>query len=497
MKTHKGMAIALCGLLVLASCTTIVTVTSAKKTADWPDGMFSGTWTKKNDNSSGVFHGTLNQGRRSTIGTFIGEWGSSEGTNHGQLQGVFRGHVLVGSWIDDSTGKQTPVLGLLWYNDTDFKARLRSLSLGLIEIAGSHDVSFLPRLTGSYGVGVKTMHLVDQSRFENFTNASGDFREMMVQVWYPIEYETLGQRALYMDPLTFLWLKGRSPIPLITIPDDAYQFVRPHEHDGAAIAHGMFPVIIFSPGYDGVYQIYTSFIEDIVSHGFVVVSINHPYVSGITVFPDNRTVGLAPVPTDPAQQAAFFSKSLRVIVQDAKFVLNTTAEMNVSDPEFAGHFDLSHVGMYGHSFGGANTAVCCYEDSRFCAGLTLEGVFYQNFTPGNITTPFLMMTAESRFTNDSSVQYMWNHITADTYKVGVLGSTHYAYTDVGVLLSHLVPLIPPKILGFGTITPKRMVNITRTYVDTFFEVYLKGAPREQLLNLSVEFPEVETAYKLR
>jgi hypothetical protein len=497
MKTHRSMAIALCGLMVLASCTTMVTVTGAKKPADWPDGTFSGIWTKKNDNTSGVFHGTLNQGRRSTIGTFLGEWTSTDGTHHGQLQGVFRGHILVGHLVNDSTGKRIPVLGILQDNDTDFKARLRSPVLGLIEIVGTHDVSFLPKLTGPYGVGVRTIHLVDHSRLENFTNDSNDFREMMIQVWYPIEQENLGQRALYMDPPTFLWLKGRSPVPLITIPDGAYKFVRPHERDGATIAQGMFPVIIFSPGYDGVYQIYTSFIEDLVSHGFVVVSINHPYISGITVFPDNRTVGLAPVPTDPAEQAAFYAKSLRVIVQDAKFVLNTTAEMNASDPDFAGHLDLSHVGMYGHSFGGANTAVCCYEDSRFLAGLTLEGVFYQNFTPGNITRPFLMMTAESRFTNDSSVQYMWDHITADTYKVGILGSTHYAYTDVGVLLSHLVPLIPPKILGFGTIAPKRMVNITRTYVDTFFEVYLKGAPREQLLNLSSELPEVETAYKLR
>jgi len=496
MKTHKSMAIALCGLLVVASCTTMVTVAGARKTADWPDGIFSGLWTMKKNSVFGAIKGTVNQGRRSTLGSFIGTWATVEG-DYGRLQGVFRGHFLVGSWVNDGTGSKTTVFGILLYYDTNFRARLRSPTLGLIVMTGSHDVSFLPKLTGPYGVGVRTMHLVDESRPENFTNDSDDFREMMVQVWYPIEHEYLGQRALYMDPPTFLWLKGRSPVPLITIPDGAYKFVRPHERIGATITPGMFPVIIFSPGYDGVYQIYTSFIEDLVSHGFVVVSINHPYVSGITVFSDNRTVGLAPVPTDPAEQAAFFAKSLRVIVQDAKFVLNTTAEMNISDPEFAGHFDLSHVGMYGHSFGGANTAVCCYEDSRFLAGFTLEGVFYQNFTAGNITRPFLMMTAESRFTNDSSVQYIWDHITADTYKVGVLGSTHYAYTDVGVLLSHLVPLIPPKILSFGTIPPKRMVNITRTYVDTFFEVYLKGAPREQLLNLSVEFPEVEIAYKLR
>jgi hypothetical protein len=495
MKAHKSTTIALCGLLVLASCTTMVMGASAKKTADWPDGTFSGLLTMKKNNVLGAIKGTLNQGRRSTLGSFIGEWSTTEG-DYGRLQGAFRGHVLVGSWVNGATGSKSMVVGILFYNDTMFRARLRSPSLGLIVMSGSHEVSFLPKLTGPYGVGVRPVHLVDQSRPENFTNDSGDFREMMIQVWYPISQENLWERALYMDPPTFLWLKGRSPVPLITIPDDAYKFVRPHERNDATIAPGMFPVLIFSPGYDGVYQIYTSFIEDLVSRGFVVVSINHPYVSGITVFPDNRTVGLAPVPTDPAEQAAFFAKSLRVIVQDAKFVLNTTAEMNASDPEFAGHFDLSHVGMYGHSFGGANTAVCCYEDSRFLAGFTLEGVFYQNFTKGNITRPFLMMTAESRFTNDSSVQYIWDHVTTDTYKVGVLGSTHYAYTDVGVLLSHLVPLIPPKILSFGTIPPKRMVNITRTYVDTFFEVYLRGAPQEQLLNLSAQFPEIEIAYKL-
>jgi hypothetical protein len=495
MKTHKSTTLALCSLLVLASCTTLITASGTKKTADWPDGTFVGFWQLKKNNVTGMIQGTVNQGRRSTLGSLVGTLTTIEG-NYGHFQGVFRGPFLLGSWVMNSTGRRSIVFGILLYNDTDFKARLRIPSLGLIVIWGTHDVSFLPRLTGPYGVGVRPMHLVDQKRAENFTNDSHDFREMMIQVWYPIEPGNPGQRALYMDPPTFLWLKGRSPVPLITIPDDAYKFARPHGRIGAAIAPGMFPVVIFSPGYDGVYQIYTSFIEDLVSLGFVVVSINHPYVSGITVFPDNRTVGLAPVPTDPAMRIAFFAKSLRVIVQDVKFVLNATAEMNVSDPEFSGHFDLSHVGMYGHSFGGANTAVCCYEDSRFLAGFTLEGVFYQNFTPGNITRPFLMMTAESRFTNDSSVQYIWDHVTADTYKVGVLGSTHYAYTDVGVLLSHLVPLIPPKILSFGTIPPKRMVNITRTYVDTFFELYLKGVPREQLLNLSARFPEVEIAVKL-
>jgi hypothetical protein len=109
--------------------------------------------------------------------------------------------------------------------------------------------------------------------------------------------------------------------------------------------------------------------------------------------------------------------------------------------------------------------------------------------------PFLMMFAEARLTNDSTVQYMWNHTTNDTVQMTIAGSTHYAYTDVGVLLKHLVPLIPPKILGFGAIPPKRMVNITRTFTTAFFEVYLKGAPIDTLLSLPDQFGEVQFTYK--
>jgi len=41
------------------------------------------------------------------------------------------------------------------------------------------------------------------------------------------------------------------------------------------------------------------------------------------------------------------------------------------------------------------------------------------------------MVAEACFTNDSSIQYMWDHITSDTYKVVIHGSTHYTYMDMG------------------------------------------------------------------
>jgi len=463
---------------------------------DWPDGTFQGTWNKQKDGTSGSLWGSLNHGRRPTHGSFSAEWNTSTGIENGTMDGIFSGILIVGHWIETGGEKTTKMIGILRSNETHFTARLFIIGTGVITIFGVYDASFLQKPSGSYGIGVQTFHLVDSSRLENFTTNTSDVREMMVQLWYPIETSMSGTRSEYMDYPTFQWLKDRSPIPLVTIPNDAYLFVRPHGRNETSIAAGMFPVVVFSPGYDGVYQIYTSFIEDLVSHGLVVVSINHPYVSGITVFPDGRTVGLAEVPTDPVARSAFFNMSLRTIVEDAKFVVDTITEMNATDPEFSDHFDLSALGMYGHSFGGANTAVCCYEDPRFCAGLTLDGVFYQQFIPGNISVPFLFMFAEARLSNDATIMYLWNHTADDTFKMNISGSTHYAFTDVGVLLSHLVPLIPPRLLLFGSIAPKRMVNITRTYVTVFFEVTLKGAPMETLLNLSAQFDEVQFDYKL-
>ncbi len=496
MRRQLVISMILCNLLIFCLFSNTILSITTLNPPDWQDGIFQGVWSKKNDNTSGFIWGTLNQGRRATRGTFTGEWNTTDGIESGTFHGIFFGIILVGQWYTSETGKTNRVTGILRLNETHFSATLISPSTGLLYISGIHDASFLPKPTGLYGVGVTTKHLIDISRPENFTEDPTDFREMMVQLWYPIDSPTLGKQTKYMDYPTFQWLKNRSPIPLITIPNNAYLFVRPHGRNETNIAEGVFPLVIFSPGYDGVYQIYTSFIEDLVSHGFVVVSINHPYVSGITVFPDGHTIGLAEVPTDPVEREAFFNMSLQTIIQDSKFVLDTLTQMNATDPDFLGHFDLSKVGMYGHSFGGANTAVCCYEDARFHAGLTLDGVFYQHFIPGNITVPFLFMFAEARLSNDSTIMYMWNHTTNDTFKMNISGSTHYAFTDVGVLLSHLVPFIPPRLLLFGSIAPKRMVNITRTYVTVFFEVYLKGEPIEMLLNLYSQYNEVQFDYKL-
>jgi hypothetical protein len=446
---------------------------SLNQNSEWSDGNFQGLWGEDKKCSSGTILGKLNLGRTSSKGNFYGNWNNYNDNSSGTIKGIFRNRLLLGL-LKNNGGLPSPFIGTINVNETDFSATILNLRHSIIYIRGKYNASFLPSLTGSYSIGVKSMHLIDKNRYEEFTpDDPDDFREMMIQLWYPIDKKNLGLRVNYMDTPTFAWLKERSPIPLFTIPDNAYQFVRPHGKKNVSIYdEEIYPVIIYSPGYDGVYQIYTSLIEDIVSHGFIVVSINHPYVSGITVFPDGR----------------------RSVVEEAKVVLDKITEMNNSDPDFIGRFDLSKVGMYGHSYGGASTSICCYEDERFHCGLTLDGVFYTDFIPDGLEQPFLLMIAENRF-NDDNVQSMWNKLKGNAFKVQINGSTHYGFTDVGVLLNHLIPLIPPKLLGFGKIEPKRHVNITRTIELMFFEVFLKNRPIEDLTNLLSTYEDVQFEFK--
>jgi hypothetical protein len=471
---------------IFATATFIKDGKSANNLDEWFDGNFTGKWEKR-DSTSGDIWGDLNLGRNSAVGEFFGKFSTIDNSTSGILTGRFHNKILRGKII--SNGVTSRFLGILNIEMTGFKAVIIGLKTGIISISGQFEASFLPSLTGKYGVGIKDIHLIDESRLEEFTPEDpDDFREMMVRIWYPIDKEIEEPRVEYMDEPTFAWLMGRSPVPLITIPDNAYEFVRPHGKNEVPISdeEEKYPVIIFSPGYDGVYQIYTSLIEDIVSSGFIVTSINHPYISGITVFPDGRKVYTA--------QNSSGDLGIRSVVEDAKFTLDNLTDINNNDSDFKGKFDLSKVGMYGHSFGGASTSICCYEDERFLCGLTLDGVFYIDYVEDGMDKPFMLLIAENRF-NSQNVIDMWERLFGDAYLVEIVGSTHYAFTDVGIMLNHLVPLIPPRILGFGTIAPKRMVNITRIFELMFFDVYLKDRPVQDLIDLGSFFEDVNFEYK--
>jgi hypothetical protein len=61
----------------------------------------------------------------------------------------------------------------------------------------------------------------------------------------------------------------------------------------APVAHdeSSYPVLIFMEGLNGLRQMNTFQVEELVSHGYIVAAIDQPYAAAEVVFPDGRQVG--------------------------------------------------------------------------------------------------------------------------------------------------------------------------------------------------------------
>lgn len=163
-----------------------------------------------------------------------------------------------------------------------------------------------PDEPGPYGVGVDTL---------KFTDARG--KEMTVEVWYPADISN------DPDPDPY----GEVPITL-----QAHRWV-PADRRGAP-----YPVIGFSHGLGGIRFQSASLCEHLASHGFVVVSPDHP---GHTMF--DFLAGF-----DSSKTAQVILERPGDVTLSIDHVLGLTAE---EAPNLAGMADASRLGSVGHSFG--------------------------------------------------------------------------------------------------------------------------------------------------
>lgn len=469
---------------------------SPEKLPDWADGFFTGYY-NFSTHSPGSIQGYIKLGRQSTTGIFQGQWTTLTTEKNGLLKGVFHQNRIYGYISIHNQPIPIPFLGTLTHNDTHFIVHIPREQKCLVTVTGIHHASFLPTPTGPYLLGTEIFHLIDSNRDEKFTEEIDDNREIMMQLWYPRANTSNTHYTPYMDPPTFQWLKKQSPIPLFMIPDHAYTFIHTHALTKAPPlrSNAPFPLIIFSHGYDGVRAIYTSLIENLASHGFIIAAIDHPYIAGITIFPDGRTIDLAPVPTNPTEAEEYFNTAFDTVIGDITFALDFLTDLATNDMTWNTIIDLTHIGVYGHSFGGGAAAMMCFLDERVSTGLALDGFFQGDVINQGFDKPFLMMLAEGHFDQDDTSQALWKNITGGAYRAEVMGSTHYGYTDVGILLTHLTPMLPRKMVGFGTIEPKRLIAITNAYEQAFFGVHLQGKNLDSLLHLSNLYEEVSFEYK--
>ena len=161
----------------------------------------------------------------------------------------------------------------------------------------------------------------------------------------------------------------------------------------------------------------------------------------------------------------------------------------------AGHLDLTHVGAFGHSFGGIAAAHACQLDQRFKAclnedGLVAERPFYLDVRGWGMDQAFMLIVRYAprpRLSDKEVAQMKMSRQRIEqlalkldeyqdmalrstgkgSYRVRLLNSvtTHMDFSDLPLLAAHESPDEERRA---------RVLAIVRSYTLAFFNQYLKA-----------------------
>lgn len=324
-------------------------------------------------------------------------------------------------------------------------------------------------LTGSYEVAESEAILIDHSRVESFED-DGSYREVPVHFYYPENVQDIKEHSL--------------------------------------------PLVIFSHGAFGYYQSNTSTYMELASHGYVVVSLDHPYHSFFTkdsegktiianpeFFQDALRIGNSDGEVSEEEIYETTSKWMELRIADMNFVIdtleNTVDTNNMDDSWFISDeskdniinavklINIEKIGLMGHSLGGA-TAVTVGRRDDISAVIDLDGTMLGEqigvkdenpiINEEPYTTPLLSVDKEDHYQERIEAEkigynYANNVILKNAtngYSTFFKGAEHMNFTDL--------PLFSPTLagmLGTGNIDAGECIDQVNGLVLEFFDSFLK------------------------
>jgi predicted dienelactone hydrolase len=372
----------------------------------------------------------------------------------------------------------------------------------------------LPAPDGPHRVGVRAFELVDESRRGLLGTPAGDPRRIPLRIWYPAADDAQGPTRPYLETFEALAL-GRN---FVRGPHFFAYLSRIDTHSilGAPVkrAPGAWPVVLYNHGYWCYPEQNTALMEQLASHGYVVVSIGHPgdsiearFADGTVVLPysprdEQRDAELRAsaaaytgAATGDARMAALkrfeaatmahrLGRSALIWRDDNLFVFEAlrTARVPEEAREIAGAVDYTTLGVIGMSFGGSTAPAVCEALPACKAAVNLDGESFDfSLYNDELRTPLLMLLTGQPFNeaqfkdtavNPNDYAYeRWAHAgqRRDIVRMRVATLKHLGLLDP--LLSARRPWNDEM---YGAIDGRRGVALYSDAVRQFLDQYVLG-----------------------
>jgi dienelactone hydrolase len=282
----------------------------------------------------------------------------------------------------------------------------------------NHQLTALPKPSGPFAVGTVDRVMIDPAR-TNLYRYTPPTNAFMVTFWYPADPPAAG-----VLPSAMWDQRIAADTSLYSYPgyDTRWALIVPklvgHRFRGVPLAAGTnkYPVVLCSHGLPAFRKLGSQDAEELASHGYVVVAIDHSDCWA-TEFPDGRYL------------AGNHSGDVPGRLKDMTFLLDKLAVLNTGDPLLAGRLDLDRIGVSGASYGGM-VVETCRSDSRVKCAVLYDATNIQSLSPAGLQKPFLVALGESNYFY-SEDHWLFSKATTNAVFLQIHGADHYTPCDAG------------------------------------------------------------------
>ncbi len=347
-----------------------------------------------------------------------------------------------------------------------------------------------PSPSGEYAVGTFT-HTIRTDRDE--VHAPGMKRTVPVRVYYPVLKASVEgmSKIKYMSRDMANALKKFIHAPIKYDKSDAAGDNFSDCYENAPKIEGMkFPPIMFNHGLASYREANSFLCLDLASHGYVVISVGHPYDASLTELDDGTKIELYK-DTMKKQYEPFLPGAVSVlkltnskgtdkeladrmdVIQNkyckyimsrvGEWVKDTLCAVDYAKENLSDIIDFSNgIGAAGHSLGGATAFMLCLDNEEFACGANLDGALFGNNKGKILRKPFIQISCKTNIKAETRP-----HIghTKTVYHVLFEKMQHIAFSD----MKHMIPI---KAI-VGKLDPDFMhENVCRIHLE-LFDSYLK------------------------